>query len=129
MKRSRQGFTLIEVLLATMILASGLVALLTCLSTCIEMISASKKVHEVQYVFDLAELEYPIKDDIKDVEEEVPVDIDSDLVEGYTFERTVDEKIDNPDIEDDGLWTVRSRVSWNYGKQFEEIVQYIRIPK
>jgi len=129
MKRSRKGFTLIEVLLATMILASGLVALLTCLSTCIEMISASKKVHEVQYVFDLAELEYPIKDDIKDVEEEVPVDIDSDLVEGYTFERTVDEKIDNPDIEDDGLWTVRSRVSWNYGKQFEEIVQYIRISK
>lgn len=129
MKRSRKGFTLIEVLLATMILASGLVALLTCLSTCIEMISASKKVHEVQYVFDLAELEYPIKDDIKDVEKEVPVDIDSDLVEGYTFERTVDEKIDNPDIEDDGLWTVRSRVSWNYGKQFEEIVQYIRIPK
>jgi len=129
MKRSRQGFTLIEVLLATMIPASGLVALLTCLSTCIEMISASKKVHEVQYVFDLAELEYPIKDDIKDVEKEVPVDVDSDLVEGYTFERTVDEKIENPDIEDDGLWTVRSRVSWNYGKQFEEIVQYIRVPK
>ena len=129
MKHSRKGFTLIEVLLATMILASGLVALLTCLSTCIEMISASKKVHEVQYVFDLAELEYPIKDELKDVEKEVPVDIDSELAEGYTFERTVDEKIDDPDIEDDGLWTVRSRVSWNYEKQFEEIVEYIRIPK
>ncbi len=123
----QRGMTLIEVLMGTMILAGGLIVLLTCLSTCIEMIAASKQVQQVQYVFDLAELKYPINEDqLKNVEELVPVSRDSSIVDGFTFERTVDEKDKFADVVDDKLYIVRSIVSWNYGKQSEEVMEYVR---
>lgn len=113
--------------MGTMILAGGLIVLLTCLSTCIEMIAASKQVQQVQYVFDLAELKYPINEDqLKNVEELVPVSRDSSIVDGFTFERTVDEKDKFADVVDDKLYIVRSIVSWNYGKQSEEVMEYVR---
>jgi len=124
----RRGFTLIEVLMATMILSGGLIVLMTSLSTCIEMVTLSKQMQQVQYVLSLGELKYPIKE-TKDVEEDVPVDPDYELSDGFVFERTVDEKEENPDIEDDGLYIVRTRVSWNDGKQSEEVVQYVRQQK
>lgn len=61
------------------------------------------------------------------MEDELPVDPDPDLVEGYVFERTVDEKELEANQEDDGLYIVRTRVSWGQGEdQFEELVRYVR---
>jgi prepilin-type N-terminal cleavage/methylation domain-containing protein len=122
----RAGFTLIEILLATMILALGLMTLLVCLTNCAAMMTLSKEYQDAQYVFNLGELKYPIVEST-DVEEELPVDPDPDLVEGYVFERTVDEKELETNEVDDGLFVVRTRVSWGDGpEQFEELVRYVR---
>jgi prepilin-type N-terminal cleavage/methylation domain-containing protein len=122
----RAGFTLIEVLIATVILAMGLMTLMTGLTNCAAMMTLSKEFQDAQYVFSLGELKYPMKEST-DVEEDLVVDPDSDLVEGYVFERTVDEKDLDTNEVDDGLFLVRTRVTWGSGKdQFEELVRLVR---
>ena len=122
----RAGFTLIEVLIATMILALGLMTLMTGLSNCAAMMTLSKEYQDAQYVFSLGALEYPMKESTE-VEKDLVVDPDSDLVEGYVFERTVDEKELEKNQVDDGLYLVRTRVSWGSGKdQYEELVRLVR---
>ena len=123
---NRAGFTLIEILIATMILAFGLMTLMVSLGNCAAMMTLSKQFQDAQYVFSLGELKYPIVES-SDVEEELPVDPDTDLVEGYVFERTVDEKELDTNETDDGLYVVRTRVSWGTGEnQSEELVRYVR---
>jgi len=123
---NRSGFTLIEILIATMILAFGLMALMAGLSNCAAMMSLAKEYQDAQYVFSLGELKYPLVEST-DVEKELPVDPDADLVEGYVFERTVDEKELETNEVDDGLFVVRTRVSWGTGDdQYEELVRYVR---
>jgi len=123
---NRAGFTLIEILIATMILAFGLMTLMVSLGNCAAMMTLSKQFQEAQYVFSLGELKYPIVES-SDVEEELPVDPDTDLVEGYAFERTVDEKELDTNETDDSLYVVRTRVSWGTGEnQAEELVRYVR---
>lgn len=123
---NRSGFTLIEILIATMILALGLMTLMISLSNCAAMMTLSKEYQDAQYVFSLGELKYPIVEST-DVEDDLPVDPDSDLVEGYVFERTVDEKELETNEVDDGLFVVRTRVSWGTGSdQSEELVRYVR---
>ena len=136
---NRSGFTLIEILLATMILALGLMTLMVSLSNCATMMTLSKEYQDAQYVFSLGELKYPVVEST-DVEEELPVDPvrgsellesadrkTSEMLEEYTFERTVDEKELETNEVDDGLFVVRTRVSWGDGpEQFEELVRYVR---
>ena len=123
---NRAGFTLIEILIATMILALGLMTLMISLSNCAAMMTLSKEYQDSQYVFSLGELKYPIVEST-DVEEDLPVDPDPDLVEGYVFERTVDEKELETNEIDDGLYIVRTRVTWGTGPdQVEELVRYVR---
>ena len=122
----RAGFTLIEILIATMILAFGLMALMVGLGNCAAMMTLSKEYQDAQYVFSLGELKYPMKESA-DVEEDLVVDPDSELVEGYVFERTVDEKELEKDQVDDGLYLVRTRVTWGTGEsQQEELVRLVR---
>jgi prepilin-type N-terminal cleavage/methylation domain-containing protein len=123
---SRSGFTLIEILMATMILSFGLMALMAGLSNCAVMMTLAKEYQDAQYVFSLGELEYPMREST-DVEKDLPVDADPDLVEGYVFERTVDEKELETNQVDDGLFVVRTRVTWGTGEsQTEELVRYVR---
>ena len=123
---SRAGFTLIEVLIATVILAMGLMMLMSGLSNCAVMMTLSKEYQDSQYVFSLGELKYPIQES-SDVEKDLPVDPDTELVEGYTFERTVDKKELETNEVDDMLYVVRTRVSWGTGEsQSEELVRYVR---
>ncbi len=122
----RNGFTLIEILFATMILSFGLMALMSGVGNCAVMMTLSRQYQQAQYVFSLGELKYPVEES-KDVEEDLVVDPDTELVEGYTFERTVDEKELDANVVDDNLYTVRTRVSWGSGEdQFEELVRYVR---
>ena len=109
-----------------MILAFGLITLMSSMGNCAVMMTLSKEYQQAQYVFSLGELKYPIEES-DDVEEDLVVDPDTELVEGYTFERTVDEKdLDSNEV-DDKLYTVRTRVTWGEGEdQFEELVRYVR---
>jgi len=122
----RDGFTLLEILIATMILSFGLIALMSGVSKSAAMISLAQEYQQAQYVFSLGELKYPIEES-DNVEEDLVVDPDSELVEGYVFERTVDEKELDTNEVDDKLYVVRTRVSWGSGEDQQEVlVRYVR---
>ena len=124
--KNKNGFTLIEVLIATMILSLGLLVLMTGLGNCANMITLAKDFQKAQYVFSLGELAYPIEE-TDDVEKDVPVSPDSSLVDGFDFERTVDKKELATNEVDDELYTVRTIVTWGRGDdQREELVRYVR---
>lgn len=118
-RRDKQGMTLIEVLLATVILGFGLTAIMVALSQCLGLMKLSKEYLDAQWVLSLGELSHPIRE-TRDVEEDVPVEpvsLDEELPKDmqdrrYMYEREVEEKEDDPDIVDDGLYVVHSYVRW-----------------
>ena len=125
----RQAFTLIEVLLAAALLGIGMVVLLFGLSQCLSAIRVSARLQEVQWVMGLGELTYPLRDrrdqSVRDPERDLAVAPDGGLAEGFRFERIVD-----PDEDEDGLYVVRTRVSWGAGDSaFEEVVRYVWYPE
>jgi len=123
--RTRAGLTLIEVLIATAILAAGLTVLLTGASRCLAVMKRSKQYQKAQWTLNLGELENPLilTNDVENMEVSAV-----DYPGGYTYSRTVDEK----DPEDkDGLYVVRSRVTWSSRSResSEEIVRYVYVPE
>jgi prepilin-type N-terminal cleavage/methylation domain-containing protein len=124
--RKSAGFTLLEVMLSVIILGGALGVIYRSIIVSARMVELSRERQEVAYVFSLGELEYPLRD-IEDIEEDAVVDPDSSLKEGYVFERTVDEKEEPEEgVEDDGLYVVRTIVTWGEGRNSEEIVRYLR---
>jgi len=125
----RRGFTLIEVLLASLILGIGLTVLLSSLSICLRTMKLARDYDRVQWVLGLGELTYPEPLEIsKDVKTDYTVEPDDQLFEGFTFERVVDEK--TPEEEQkDKLFVVRTRVLWGEdegdGRPCEELVRYV----
>ena len=134
----RRGFTLLEVMCATIILSLGLVALLTAFMQCQRIMRTTQGFETAQYVLMLGETLYPlptpdiVADDPIDNEmlniEETPamklaedLEIDRDLsrdrreeLEYYTFERKVDD-VDDEELERSGwLYTVRTTVRWGH---------------
>lgn len=125
-KKAVRGFTLLEVMLAVIILGGALSVLYRSILVNIRMIDVSHERQEVAYVFSLGELEYPLRD-IETIEEDAVVDPDGSLKEGYIFERTVDEKEEPEEgVEDDGLYVIRTSVTWGEGRNREEIIRYLR---
>lgn len=125
-KSAKAGFTLLEVILAVMILGGGLTVIYRAIIVNARMVSVSRERQEVAYIFSLGELEHPLRD-IEDIEEDAVVEPDATLREGYIFERTVDEKEEPEEgVEDDGLYVVRTIVTWGDGENREEIVRYLR---
>jgi len=122
----------------------GLAVICTGVVNCSRMMLLSKQFQEVQYVFTLVDLKYPIEA-TDNVEEDVPVTPESatELVENaspqmrevlqrYTFTRTVDERELETNQVDDGLYIVRSIVSWGDGDdddEREELIRYVRQTK
>ncbi len=135
--KTKGGFTLVEVLLATAILAVGLIAIFSAITPCLVMISASKQFQEVRWVLGMAEVKYPLADfeDIEDIIVEETDDFGDEekvLSDGYKFERTVDRKVFENSIDDtssdidDGILVVRTKVSWGDSDEMkEEIVQLV----
>ncbi len=124
-RRGRAGMTLIEVLLAAAILALGLTSLLIGISSCLAVMRASREFESAQWVLGAGELKYPIRP-VEDLAE-LNVDGDTDLAEGYRFEREVQEKELLASDEDDGLYELRTRVLWGGGGpgQSEEVVRLV----
>ena len=142
--RARRGFTLLEVMCATIILSLGLVALLTAFMQCQRIMRTTQGFETAQYVLMLGETLYPlpppdlVSDDPLDSEllniEETPalklaqdLEIDRDLsrerreeLEYYTFERTVDE-VDDEELERSGfLYTVRTVIRWGNARRSKD---------
>lgn len=126
----RRGFTLLEVLLASIILGSGLAAILASMMQAQKMMMSSNELETAQEVMDLGEMAYSLdeitdEDDL-DVHEQRASEL-WDLVtdermtseqqekfHGYTWER---ENLDrNPKDEDikrmNNLYRVRITVTW-----------------
>ena len=136
-RAARHGFTLLEVMIATIILSIGLVVLLTSFANCQKIMQASQAHETAQYVLALGETVFPIPspdlvtgdplddeqlniqettagellDDLEIASSDLPKDRRDELLE-YTFERTVDE-VDDEELQRAGyLYTLRTRVRW-----------------
>lgn len=135
MKTDRSGMTLVEVLLAAMLLGLGMMTVFTGLSRCLRLIQASRDVQKMQLAFDRGNLAHPMADIQSEDDIEKLLVEDDDLGEGlenYVFKRTFDEKAKPEDDNDfnDHLFTVRTSVSWGEGEDArEEIVELIWLPK
>ena len=134
---NRGGFTLIEVMVATIILSLGLAVLLTSFANCQRVMKASQDYETAQYVLTLGETVYPIpspdlvtgdpiEDEQLNIQEttaeelldtlelplsELPKDRRDEL-STYTFERTVDD-VDDEEIKRAGfIYTIRTKIRW-----------------
>lgn len=130
----KQGFTLIEVLVACIVLTLGLTGILSLFMQSQRMMLASARFETAQRVLNYFEMVHPIPtpdqvttdpvdDDLLNVEEERAEDLCDDLeidlgprdredIAGYTVTRKVDE-IDDEEIErNGGIYTVRTTVTW-----------------
>ena len=125
------GFSLVEVLIATAILAIGLLSIFSSMSPALAMFSASRRLQEVQWLIALAELKHPIAafDELEDlvVEEDDELTFGEEKFgEGCVFSRSIDEKeIDEDEEIDDGLYTMRTTVAW--GKGDEEKIEIVSL--
>ena len=129
-KTTRAGFTLLEVLLAALILGLGLAGILVSMSQAQKMMLSSSELETAQEVMDLGEMAYPIEEvkeeDDLDVREMKATDLWEMITEermtseqrekyhGYTWER---ENLDRNMSEDDqkrmnNLYRVRITVTW-----------------
>ena len=112
------GFTLIEVLLASSILAFGLAVLLTGASKCLGTMRMAKNFQKAQTVLGLGELEHPLAatNDVKLLE------VSPKEYDGFFFSREVED-----DDDEDGLFVVRTKVTWSEARReaAEEVVQYV----
>ena len=138
----RRGFTLLEVLLASVILGFGLMAILMSMMTSQEVMLGSAYLETAQEVMDLGEMAHPL-DDVKDVatDLEIPECTAEELWEEISEERLSNEQqekfrgyrwrrecLNLHDSDDDrrhicNLYIVKVTVSWgndHRGHQNEE---------
>ena len=126
----RRGFTLIEVLLAAIILGAGLASILVSMSQSQRLMKTVPDLETSQEVMDLGEMAYPLdavtdKDDIdtgevkatelwRMITDERMTDAQEEKFHGFTWERELVDK--NPSEDDlkhfNNLYRVRITVTW-----------------
>ena len=118
----RRGMTLIEVLLASLILGVGFTVLLSAASRCLASMKRAKDFQDAMWAVELGALEHPILF-VKDIREQ---GVDGAAYGRMTFSRIVEE-----DDDKDGLYVVRSFVEWPPGgpRNREEVVELYYQPE
>lgn len=126
----RKGFTLLEVLLATIILGVGLTTVIISMSQAQQVMLGSTYLETAQEVMDLGDMAYPLSD-VTDPEDELDVEetratelwekisdvrltsAQEEKFHGYTWKREWLNKNDDEEIERlGGLHTVKVTVRW-----------------
>lgn len=126
----RRGFTLLEVLIATIILGLGITGLLVSMSQAQELMLSATRFQAVQEVMDMGDMAYPLADvENPDMDLGVPETRATELwdkiskirltreqeekYQGYTWERECLNKTDTDEIARlGGLYVVRITVRW-----------------
>ncbi len=121
---SKIGMTLIEVLIAMVILSVGVSSMMVAMSRCLAVVRTARNLDVVRSLIRQVDLENPI--DRKNIEETTETG-DFEDTEGYTWSREifmVDEE------ERPGLFLVTTRINWSErGKDsFEEVITYKYAP-
>lgn len=115
MKYGRSGMTLLEVLMASVILGLVLVGLMQGMSQCFRAYALARRMQEMQTVLSAAEVVHPMIID-SDPVEDLAVDADNGLRDGYVFERECLE-----DEDEDDIYLVKSSVTYGSGGPGSEI--------
>ena len=120
----KKGMTLIEVLIALVILSVGVSSMMLAMSRCLAVVRTARNRDVAHSLLRLVDLEYPID---KITIEEITESGDFEDAEGYTWFREV---IMVDEEERPGLFFVTTRVQWSErGKNaFEEVVGFIYAP-
>jgi prepilin-type N-terminal cleavage/methylation domain-containing protein len=125
-RRARAGLSLVEVLMALVILGTGLVMIIASASRCVAVARKVRSLETTRELFGRVELEKPIW-----LEEEIEDAAGQGSFAGeysqYRWRREVQEVGD----EKDGLWRVTTTISWSErGKENSEtVVTYVHWPK
>lgn len=116
----KKAFTLVETLLALLILSFGMTVLLTGAARSMASIRMSKDYQDAQWTFGQAEVLFPLLVTGDPMELEVPP---HDFDNGHVFERRIEE------TEDEGLFIVHASVTWSLRNRQgrEETVRYLLV--
>ncbi|MAI20164.1 MAG: hypothetical protein CMF28_02865 [Kiritimatiellaceae bacterium] len=123
--RKKQGFTLVEVLLALVILSVGVSSMMIAMGQALSVVRTARNREIAQSLIRRIDLDFPIeKIDLEELTETGTFDD----MEGYYWTREivmVDEE------ERPGLFLIRSRIDWSErGRNaFEEIIVYTYAPE
>lgn len=111
--------------MATVILGTVLVGLMQGLSQCLAAFTVSRRVEELQSVLGLGEIAHPLLIE-SDPVNDLLVDGDANLADGYRFTRECEE-----DEDEDALYVVRTTVTYGRGGPGNEltVVRYIHYAK
>ncbi len=121
---SKQGLTLIEVLLAMVILSVGVSSLMMAMSRCLAVVRTARDRNTAQGLIHRIDIEYPIEEaDMAELIQEG----EFEDAEGYTWYREI--RVVNEE-ERPGLFLVTLRVQWaERGREaYEEITMYKYAP-
>ena len=125
----RAGMTLIEVMLAVVILGTSLGALLAATSQALAVVRQARNYETARQMLGLVEAENPIRlmDEITAGQESGGFDSGPT---GWNWSRTI-EDYGMEDEQKEGLFLVTTRVYWSLGEKrgSEETVQYLFVPE
>jgi prepilin-type N-terminal cleavage/methylation domain-containing protein len=117
-RQSRMGLTLIEVMLAIVILGIGAGVLLVATSQCMSVATKARHYSRAHSLIFRVKAENPLsRGEVEDGLES------GEFEDGYTWEREITESETEGR---EGLYTVRTRVSWSMSgtTSFEEVTEY-----
>lgn len=123
---ARAGLSLIEVLMAVVILGTGLAIIISAASRCVAVARKVRNLETVRELFGRVELEKPIWLE-EDIEEAAGEGSFTGEYSAYRWRRSVVRVGD----ERDGLWEVTTTISWSErGRENSEtVVTYVHWPK
>jgi prepilin-type N-terminal cleavage/methylation domain-containing protein len=121
--RRRAGLTLIEVILALMIIGTGLVALVAAVSRCLAIPRLAVNFDTARELLGQLEAEEPLQGE-EDIEDAAGSGTFDSPHSNFSWERTVEQEGED---EEDGLWRVTTTIRWteNNRARSEEVVTLV----